>query len=463
VSKRKQKLTVLIFGIFLFIGAILSITVFAQDYEDSPFGFIQGEYGENDDGELYIVDLGVCWNKMFQPSAKLRFNPDGSIDFTGHDKAIRWLVIEQGLNMPLPIPVFINGKQLTHDEYQNFCEALIERYDGDGIDDMDGSPVIKYWAVAGAEMNAGVPQGVPISKRKWKLTEVETAEYIKIGYDCIKNMHPKFQVRIDGSIGIPTWQEGGSDEYYYNLVSELTGDKYCSDLIFDYHAGSDPSKFKAQIRGRDIVRETLSKFGYANNEIWTTDVGGSWDDMGQGWTEKEHAGDVVRRYAYTIANGQEKLFWTRIVEYDWSDDDRSIFDYMGLVNNPLNTDGKSHKKLAYYTYKLMVEKLEGSDWDNVETIQESNNVYIYKFTKNNKPVWVAWWDYFNDTGSSKTISFDVGNINSVEITEAVPNKESGADLDDNDYPNFFNTETKTASNGKITITLRESPIFVEDK
>lgn len=29
--------------------------------------------------------------------------------------------------------------------------------------------------------------------------------------------------------------------------------------------------------------------------------------------------------------------------------------------------------------KTMVEVLEGSDWDNIETIQEKDGVYIYKF------------------------------------------------------------------------------------
>ena len=324
--KRKQQLTGFILGIFLFAGAILPVTTFAQDYEDSPFGFIQGEYGENDDGKQYIVDLGVHWDKMFQPMAKLIFNPDSSIDFSGQDEVVRWLVIEQGLNIPLSIPIFIEGEQLTHDEYENLCEALIEHYDGDGINDMDGSPVIKYWNVGFTEMNRGVAQGVPINERAWKLTEVETAEYVKIGYDCIKNMHSEFQVILGGSAGILTWQEGEPDEYYYNLISELTGNQQCPDIIFDYHQGSNPTKFKVQIEAMNIVKETLNNFGYTDNEIWTTDVGGSWDGLG-GFTEKEHAGDVVRRYAYTIANGQKKLFWTRIVEYDWTDDDSSIFDF----------------------------------------------------------------------------------------------------------------------------------------
>ena len=435
-------------------------------YEDSPFGFIQGEYGENNDGTPYIVDLGVHWNK-FGPikggAMSIPENSTGNLDlentdFTNFDQAVRYWVLEKGIKLATPVPIFVKTRdgskiQLTHDEYKNFCHILVDRY-----------PVITHWFVGGSEMNRGVGKGLDISERPWKLNEADTAEYVKIGYDCIKNTHPEFRVILGGSSGLPTWQKGGLDEYFYNLVSELTGDKQCPDMIFDYHQGSNPQQFKGQVEAMNIVKETLDDFGYANNDIWTTDVGGSWDDF-QGFTEREQAGDVVRRYAYTIAHGQEKLFWTRILEYDWTKDDSSIFDYMGLVNNPRNTDGKDWKKLAYYTYKLMVDKLEGSDWENIKTIQEFDNIYAYKFIKKDsgKPIWVVWWDYFEETASSKTITLDVGSINSVKITEAVPDVESGAELNENDYPNFFNTETRTVNNGKVEITLKESPVFVEVK
>jgi hypothetical protein len=484
MSKRKQKLTVLIFGIFLFIGAILSITVFAQNYKDSPFGFIQGEvvYGQRPKA-TFLVDLGVHWNKgapgkgIRFPSKNINdidFNTD--LDFTDIDEYIKEIVVDNGVYTSLPLLTFvkIEGKKilLTHDQYRELNTVIIERYNGDGVDDMEGSPKIKYWFVAGSEMNTGIGMGRDINRRKWKLSEADTAKYVKIGYDLIKSFDSEFRVLLGGSNSICTWQkdtkctwraENTPDEFFYNLISEMTGDLFCPDMIFDYHYGSNPTQFKSQIEAMNVVKGTLAKFGYSDNEIWTTDVGGSWEEW-QGFTEAEQAGDVIRRYAYTIANGQEKLFWTRIEEYNWSGN--SMFDYMGLVHNPVNDpvgEEKNWKKLSYYSYKLMVEKLEGSDWDNIETIQESDNVYIYKFTKNNEPVWVAWWDYFDDTESSKTITIDVGSIGSVKITEAVPDAEDGSKIGENDYPNFFNAETKTVSGGEITITLGESPVFVEDK
>lgn len=99
--------------------------------------------------------------------------------------------------------------------------------------------------------------------------------------------------------------------------------------------------------------------------------------------------------------------------------------------------------------------MDGSDWKNIQTIQESNGVYIYKFIKAGKPIWVAW----NDNSDSKQIVISGISPGSVKITEAVPKYESGKDVAD--YSTAFNTETKAVSGGKITITLGDKPVFVE--
>jgi hypothetical protein len=59
------------------------------------------------------------------------------------------------------------------------------------------------------------------------------------------------------------------------------------------------------------------------------------------------------------------------------------------------------------------------------------------------------------------MTIDVGNVESVKITETIPNAEWGKDLNDKDYPKFFKTEVKKVSNGKVSIELSEKPVFVE--
>ncbi|MFC1636361.1 hypothetical protein ACFL5Z_16140 [Planctomycetota bacterium] len=123
-------------------------------------------------------------------------------------------------------------------------------------------------------------------------------------------------------------------------------------------------------------------------------------------------------------------------------------------------------RLSYYTYKLMVETLEGSDWDNIETIiNGTDHVYAYKFTQKDtgEPIWVIWWDYYDDTGvSSKQVNLSVGNMGTVQITEAVPDTNSGADLDENDYPFFFKTETEKVVNELVYTfnAYNPTPVYI---
>jgi hypothetical protein len=52
-------------------------------------------------------------------------------------------------------------------------------------------------------------------------------------------------------------------------------------------------------------------------------------------------------------------------------------------------------------------------------------VYAYKFIKKEtgKPIWVVWWDYWLEQQSSKTVTLDIGDLQSVKITEVVPDAE----------------------------------------
>ena len=140
-----------------------------------------------------------------------------------------------------------------------------------------------------------------------------------------------------------------------------------------------------------------------------------------------------------------------------------MYDGCDYVNNKYQCGsnigydkGKGVKKLSYYTYKKMVEILEGSDWDNIEAIQEKDGVYVYKFTKDGKPIWVAW----NDNNGEKQVVISGVNSSSVKITESVPNYGSGKEV--KDYATAFKTETRQVTDNKLTITLNESPVFVEE-
>ncbi|MFC1611950.1 hypothetical protein ACFL6C_13390, partial [Myxococcota bacterium] len=159
--------------------------------------------------------------------------------------------------------------------------------------------------------------------------------------------------------------------------------------------------------------------------------------------ERDQAGYLVRSHVSSVAYGQHKLFWTKVVEYDHHPTGGSIFSHTGLVHDPDNSDGLNHEKLAYFTYKLLVETLAGSDWANTRIVSESDNICVYELPSktSGQSVYVAWWDFFDAIGDTRVFTLtELANVGSVEVIEAIPNAASGAELDPEQYPGFFATE-----------------------
>ena len=199
-------------------------------------------------------------------------------------------------------------------------------------------------------------------------------------------------------------------------------------------------------------------------------------------SEQQQAEFLAKRFIYNLANNTQKIPWSTVYEHRKYQGEFNVhFNYIGLIYNgipdgksrkqkcsegwlPCPDPGKGIKKLSYYAFKKLIEILKGSDWSNIRAIKtEVDNVYLYKFIKNGNPTYVAWWDYWKEEQDSKTIILDIGDFKSVKITEAIPNTESGADLDENDYPSFFKIESKAIANGKVIVVLKKIPVFVEGK
>ena len=108
-------------------------------------------------------------------------------------------------------------------------------------------------------------------------------------------------------------------------------------------------------------------------------------------TERQQADELVKRYVYSLSLGIKKVFWVTVTEFhdfEGKGPD-TYFNHVGLINNPKN-DGESHKKLSYYSYKLLVEKLEGVDLNKVETLNLRDDIFAYRFYRGGHKVYVLW-------------------------------------------------------------------------
>ena len=327
------------------------------------------------------------------------------------------------------------------DSYARFIEKAIERYDGDGKDDMPGlKNPIKYWQV----------DNEPDAKTKdWK----GYANTLKITYLAVKKVCPDCKVVAGGMALGPN----GLTSFFKPALEELNG-KYFD--IFDYHFYGNKDEWLKNGEQAEEIRKTFPNYDF---EIWLTEMG-TWSgkpsfppSQTAFQSEKEQAEAVIKYYVKPLSVGVKKVFWAWGILEGFGGLENNVFDNTGLIydGDGPNDLGFGVKKLGYYTYKKMVEVLEGSDWNNIQTIQEQSGVYVYKFIKNGKPIWVAW----NDNSAEKQVTISGVNSSSVKITEAVPNYETGKEV--KNYDTAFKTETKNIINNKLTIILGETPVFAE--
>ncbi|HDZ61930.1 MAG TPA: hypothetical protein ENH40_02140 [Nitrospirae bacterium] len=276
--------------------------------------------------------------------------------------------------------------------YKNFISNMVERYDGDGKDDAPGSPVIKYWQVQN-EVDGS-----------WGDTPQNYAVLLKTTYKAIKEADPEAKI---GLAGVMT--RAGFKKFYIPMFEHLNTIKDNSDNryfdVFDFHwGGAAGSYLKKSRRGSEVylkeyveeIRSTLRKY---NSEVplWITETS-SYSGQPETppnlpeQTEEIQAAELIKLYVYPLSLDIKKIFWVSLKEWGgFGGRGLGYFKKVGLINNPKN-EGMSHKKLSFYTYKKLIEKLGGVDLDNIQTIDLGENVYCYKFMKNGKFIYVLWYD-----------------------------------------------------------------------
>ena len=326
-------------------------------------------------------------------------------------------------------------------EYSTFINEMAERYDGDGINDAPGSPVVTYF-----EIDNEPDLYEPNENTDWKGNLSETKDYavvLKTAYEAIKSANPNAKVAIAGE----AFAAPNSKEYYESILTELDKLKTnVNDKFFDvynlHYYGFYNEYLVSQISD---VKLLLSKHGCSNVEKIVTETatysgtsmfGGISNNLPY-QSEEQQAESLIKRYVYSKANGTNKIYW-----------------YMQHAENGLSSSN-GNKLLAYYSFKKMTEILAGSDWNNVETIQEVDGIYIYKFTKPGGAVYVAW----NDSGAESVITISGINHSQAKVSETVPMYASGDGV--SDFATAFRTNTYTATSGSIVLTIGEKPVFVE--
>ena len=172
-------------------------------------------------------------------------------------------------------------------DYIRFVQRGVERYDGDGKDDMPGlKNPIKYWQVENEpDLKA---------KKDWD----GYANLLKITYEGVKSVCADCRVLIGGMGG----EIRGLKEFFEPAVKKLGGQYF---NIFDYHCYSNKNDWEKCGRLAEEIKKSFPNYDF---EIWLTETG-TWSGslaypLGQpSQTEKDQAESIIKFYIYPLSKG----------------------------------------------------------------------------------------------------------------------------------------------------------------
>jgi len=406
-----------------------SVSVIELHNPDSPFGL----HGIERDSDV-MAAAGIKWHRPgFHPGVTFPSKTDvfderyGNFTSNGIDVLANLLVFS-GENGCLPS---------DPEEYREIVKQIVERYDGDGIDDAPEihgtTPVVRYWQIGNEVDSRGGPQSC---------TPEEYVEALKYYYPIIKENCHDCKVVMSGLVTDPinfldSVLELGGGEYYDINDVHIFGNK-------DYYIGI-PTVY-SDLKG---VQE---EHGY-DKDIWILETGtfsGGTNSNIQ--SEEEQAAALVKVYASALGSGFRKVFWAWGLYEGFGGDGNGFFDQTGLIYDGKGEydKGEGVKKKAYHTYKVMTTKLEGCNYSEAERMIHTNDyVYIYRFPKENGTMYVVWREH------KPGVVIDPNSTTSIEFAGETA-KITHALTDENGEPESY---TIPITNNTLELNLNRGPVF----
>lgn len=391
--------------------------------------------------------------------------------------------------------------------YKDYVSNFVERYDGDGKDDMPGLlyPVLNYEIETEAQHHG-----------YWIGTAQEYASLLKAAYGAVKEANPDAKVILSGFAFFDIFDGGyKTDNEINGAIDNLAvkypkgdvrhgfGRDFKNQLLFnsrilqekdyfdivEFHLLSYYTSIPGTVRW---IKEEMHKNGY-EKPIWMGDAGAviipssnkkgvlasfstytifsdppyengdrlfhvlstkkdtpflKYEKINR-WFLKEQAKILVKSLVMAMGEGVKGAnwwTWNDIPELFITNGTGKSWALCGLLEKDTIA-----KRPTFNTYKLLIQKI--GRFSSVSTLNISSKIQAYKFLVQNKPVYVVWYD----TGTplkpyqkEKEIVIDLSSYfpaKQVKIT--------------NIFTDSYNDEPQENILNKNHITVTETPIFIE--
>lgn len=353
----------------------------------------------------------------------------GKLDWSLTDEQVRWANKEEIYPLVMVKPFAIWDQENCHPEkkydaefnpkkgkrikvgkpcdlasFGRFLEQAVERYDGDGVDDMPDLLIpIKYWEIMNEpEMQGGVTGGMGEELKFFVGTPQDYLDILKTSYQAIKKADREANVLHAGMAGMernfqdfwqPVFEKGGGQYFDIANIHTISTDQNREDLFV--------IKFKG----------FLQEFGLQDRPIWITEVQfGSLANKPRDLRTFEIL--MAKASVFALSQGADKLFYIS----NWTDfwggnkEEKTPEEKMLQEEVPKEKMLEGKKKLevnpevfsssTHKVYLNLVNKI--NQFDRVQTIKEDfiesqnehngaiSRIGQYKFIFGDKSIHVLW-------------------------------------------------------------------------
>jgi hypothetical protein len=263
--------------------------------------------------------------------------------------------------------------------YKDFVRAAVERYDGDGVDDMPAlTTPITMWEI-GNEVEG------PCSG---SLSDGETyLKLLKMSYEVIKEEQPDAVVVNAGALEIvgSTGAEMDDTIAFWEEFFAAGGAQYIDIFNLHYNRERFEPETSMEIWERHLsfFRDLLDENGAQDKKLWVTEFGtGTIQDI-QGDTVKL---DDRTKTDYTLED--QAAWYLRYTVMGMSYGVERIFiDLSGADGSGLGSSAYfSHEGSRLFLVTLLALAHAVEDYDHVEVLENGQ----YLFTTGGKRVYVLW-------------------------------------------------------------------------
>lgn len=341
----------------------------------------------------------------------------------------------------------INPNNLS--DFANFMGALVERYDGDGIDDAPGSPVVLYWEMYN-EPDSNSDRSAPdfLPPVSWGNHGKEYALMLEEIYPIVKAANPAAQV-VFGGIAYDFLKSNGGkfiDTFLTDVLNNGGGD-YFDVMNFHSYPAFYPvwttNEGPGLLEKANAIRDVFALYELDKPFI-VTETG--WHDNAASGpiipgSEEIQARFVVELLTQGMAADLDIIIWWLLYDVGGG------YPYdAGLVTN----DDTPVEKLAFSVYQDVVAELATAHFEKRLSTSETGNslMEVYQFNDNvfSRTLYVAWLNRV-DTDQTSTLRLTASSA-------TVKNSITGNEYNVSDG-------SDGVVDGRINITVGADPLFIE--